>query len=342
MPYKVSGLLNKTARIIAINEENWAIESNTTKSGGAYSVTGLSVGLKTVIAICDGDAPLIFQHITPIVHDTQATGGIITYSGEYRIHTFTSSNQLNVVNGGNFEYLIVGGGGGGGTSQAGGGGGGGMLTGTVYNLGSGIYTITVGTGGPEATNGNNSSALGITVYGGGAGGNSGIDGNAGGCGGGGGVAASRPGNTWYYPIGGSGISGQGYRGGNAYQGQNIINGPGGGGGAGAHGNDNAADVNSHGGVGRLSSITGSAVYYGGGGGGGRGTINDHQGPGNGGTGGGGRGNDGYTYGSAGAGTDGLGGGGGGGSFWYDHGDRTHGANGGSGIVIVRYLYEGVH
>ncbi len=49
-----------------------------------------------------------------------ATGGTITESGGYRIHTFTSSGDF-VVSGGslNVEYLIVAGGGGGGASIGG-------------------------------------------------------------------------------------------------------------------------------------------------------------------------------------------------------------------------------
>ncbi|MDD5463776.1 MAG: IPT/TIG domain-containing protein, partial [Candidatus Moranbacteria bacterium] len=56
-----------------------------------------------------------------------ATGGTITTSGAYTIHTFTSSDTFSVTNGGEVEYLVVAGGGGGGTSSgtATGGGGGG-------------------------------------------------------------------------------------------------------------------------------------------------------------------------------------------------------------------------
>ena len=47
------------------------------------------------------------------------TGGTITTSGSYRIHTFTSGGNFVVPSGltlNNVEYLVVGGGGGGGAS----------------------------------------------------------------------------------------------------------------------------------------------------------------------------------------------------------------------------------
>ena len=85
-----------------------------------------------------------------------ATGGTVTTSGNYTIHTFTSSGTFEVTSGtGSVEYLIVAGGGGGGGSVAdawspGGGGAGGMRTGTV-TASTGSYTITVGNGGAAGT-----------------------------------------------------------------------------------------------------------------------------------------------------------------------------------------------
>ena len=44
-----------------------------------------------------------------------ATGGTVTQSGGYKIHTFTSDGTFTVNSGGDAEYLVVGGGGGGGS-----------------------------------------------------------------------------------------------------------------------------------------------------------------------------------------------------------------------------------
>ena len=63
-----------------------------------------------------------------------ATGGTKTTSGDYTVHTFTSSGSLVVASGaGNVEYLVIGGGGGGGGYRSGvsygwGGGAGGYRT----------------------------------------------------------------------------------------------------------------------------------------------------------------------------------------------------------------------
>jgi hypothetical protein len=154
-----------------------------------------------------------------------------------------------------------------------------------------------------------------------------------------------------YKYGGKGTSGQGYDGG--------AGGPqyysGGGGGAGGKGYDvpiNNSGNLPHGGVGVLSDINGTSYYWGGGGGGASYTITPG---GNGGNGGGGGGAVGTTTGGAGlnAGSPGGGGanntqcntpggnagantgGGGGGGSHYNL--TNQGGNGGSGIVIIRYL-----
>jgi len=63
---------------------------------------------------------------------TSATGGTVTTSGDYKIHTFTSVGSTNFVvssvgtaPNNTFQVLIVAGGGGGGGQYVGGGGGGG-------------------------------------------------------------------------------------------------------------------------------------------------------------------------------------------------------------------------
>ena len=78
-----------------------------------------------------------------------ATGGTITTSGDYKIHTFTSSGTFTVSAAGNaagsntVDYMVVaGGGGGGGSTSPGGGGGGGGGGGWRASSGtaSGSYT----------------------------------------------------------------------------------------------------------------------------------------------------------------------------------------------------------
>jgi hypothetical protein len=55
------------------------------------------------------------------IGNTIATGGTVTNSGGYTIHTFTSSGNFTVYVGGDVEYLVVAGGGGGGYDGGGGG-----------------------------------------------------------------------------------------------------------------------------------------------------------------------------------------------------------------------------
>lgn len=272
------------------------------------------------------------------------TGGTITTSGGFRIHTFTSSSSLVVPSGltlSNVEYLVVaGGGGGGGARSSPGGGAGGYRTSVVgatsggnssaetrLNLVAGSYTATVGAAASASSNGSNSVFSTITAIGGGGGLNT-VPGSSGGSGAGG------SGNDGVN-AGGSGTSGQGRNGG-AGSGTNGLanNGAGGGGGAagvGLPGGSPAGGPNGGGGAGGgglASSITGSSVIRAGGGGGTGHPTNSSSGAGGaGGAGGGGAGN---QNGVGGNGSVNTGSGGGSGS--------SAGGSGGSGIVIVRYAF----
>jgi hypothetical protein len=54
---KISGTLSNDARVLIVKESDWTLESNTEKSTGAFSVTGLSAGAKMLIARkSDGEA----------------------------------------------------------------------------------------------------------------------------------------------------------------------------------------------------------------------------------------------------------------------------------------------
>lgn len=273
---------------------------------------------------------------------TFATGGTITLTNGYRVHTFTSvgTSNLTVTIPGSVEVLIVAGGGGGG-DFGGGGGAGGFLTNAAYTVSGGSIMVTVGDGGAgtatpgtTGTKGQNSVFDVLTAYGGGGGGSRlstgtplpGLDGAGGGSGGGG-----SPSDGTYQGKGGAATNGQGNAGGNGPGSGNWGWGGGGGGGAGAAGAAANANNAGAGGVGLVSAICGSNVTYAGGGGGttytgGSGTV------GAGGAGGGGAGGKGAN---GVAGTANTGGGGGGGDT------GKVGGKGGSGIVIVRYVYQAV-
>jgi len=290
-----------------------------------------------------------------------ATGGTVTYSGGYTIHTFLASGTFTPNDLGNVDVLVVGGGGSGGGNLGGGGGGGGVVYATAFLVTAQAYTVTVGAGGTgvlgtqpgvAGNNGGNSVFGSLTANGGGGGGagDQSVAAKSGGSGGG----ASGYGTA----AGGAGTSGQGYAGGNG--GGGSTNYPGGGGG-GAGGAGSTASPSSakgaSGGPGVANSINGTSYYWGGGGGGG-GYVSGNGG-GNGGTGGGGGGGaDTGTAGTGGAGLNpggagsvgtttnackgGNGGantGGGGGGSGHSGGYWSYSGNGGSGIVIVRYLTQ---
>jgi hypothetical protein len=278
-----------------------------------------------------------------------ATGGTITTSGDYKIHTFNSSGTFTVSDAGNskgsnsVEYLIVAGGGGGGAgggANAGGGAGaGGYRTDTGVSVTAQAYPITVGAGGAgnvygvDLTTANPSAALSITSARGGSGGNGDghgarVDGQSGGSGGGASGVQTGGGSGGNSPP----VSPpQGNAGGQGGQGLGL--GGGGGGGASAVGANASSGAAGAGGNGSPSTINGSNVTRAGGGGGG----GNSYGPASGAGGGSGGGGSGATSASAGSvGTANTGGGGGGG---WGHPGPFDGGNGGSGVVIIRYKYQ---
>ena len=184
----------------------------------------------------------------------EATGGVITYAGGYKIHTFTSDGDFNIISGSaNVEVLLVGGGGGGGSERAGGGAGGQIYYNSSVQMTAGDYAITVGQGG-----------AGGVGYGG-----AGSDGGTSSIGdiysaGGGQPGAGNSGNPGWRGIPGTGING---------------------GGSGGYGS-NGGGVNTPGEDGSLYM----SQYWGGGGGGGGWQTDGRPG----GAGGGGRGGDGYS------------------------------------------------
>jgi len=256
------------------------------------------------------------------------TGGVITQSGGYTFHTFTSSGTFTTSTPVFAQILVVGGGGSGGGGNGGGGGGAGEVNFLSSSL-AGSSTIVIGNGGtstPDGVNGTNGQSttitggITITALGGGGGASYDRGGLSGACGGGagGGYSGSQAG----------GVGTQGFSGGNGYLGGYKS---GGGGGVAGVGGSATSTTSGNGGIGRVYSVNGVSYSVGGGGGGG--IIGGTNGVG---VNGGGRGaND--AGGNATAGTDGTGGGGGGGGYGATNGV---GAGGGSGIVVISYLTNG--
>ena len=293
----------------------------------------------------------------------EATGGTVTTSGDYKIHTFTGdgcfvvSQTANAVGGpADVSYIVVAGGasGGRGSNNGGGGGAGGYREGkdapsphTASPLAAGglpvaaqTYPITVGGGGATTnsvgggTNGSNSSFSTITSAGGGGGGayGPGAGGSNGGSGGGEGAnAGAGTGNT--PPV----SPPQGTPGGQTYA-PCTGKGQGAGGGAGQPGPNGLSNAGGDGGDGVGTAIggtsgtpgpNGSLKYFAGGGAGG---MNGGVSAGAGGYGGGGGGPTGNAPGGAATANTGGGGGGNG------HLNGVGGA-GGKGIVIIRYKFQ---
>jgi hypothetical protein len=300
------------------------------KNGGRLGPTATT----TTKGVFDVSEQYQFQRDGVWAPKPSLTGGTVTSDATYYYRMFTGSGTLTVSNGPvTADILVVAGGGGGGKALGGGGGAGGYQSFLSQSLGSGSYTVTVGSGGAGATSqnttrgssGGNSQfgALTASVGGGGGTGQSylypnGTGGASGGSGGGG----ARNNNA-----GGAGTPGQGNNGGSGSNSANAYAG-GGGGGAGAVGGNGSGSAAGAGGVG-LQWLNGA--YYAGGGGAG----SNGSGASAGGVGGGGNGSDDTgSYPPAGNGIANSGGGGGG----LGAGDNSglNGGAGGSGIVVLRY------
>ena len=301
------------------------------------------------IAISNSDGK-----VSPNPTYISASGGTITTSGDYKIHTFTGDGTFTVSSVGNtagsntVDYLVIAGGGGTGGSGTGGGGAGGYrfsdgtasgsysagpspLGASALPVSAQAYPIAVG-GGTTGGCGTGGNSVFSTITSTGGGGAATQHSQAGGSG----AGQSRPTSD---PEAGSIGAGnvppvsppQGNPGGASLSASKG----GGGGGAGGAGSDATPGTAGVGGVGLASSITASPVTRGGGGGGGAHFSGYNPGPASGGGGAGG------TYSSPGAGTNGTantggGAGGGGGRSGINGGGP---ATGGSGLVVIRYKYQ---
>ena len=344
---------------------------------GTLSVEGLAVTLVYVDAtkgwlVTDNGT----QDTAPTALYVTATGGTPLTSGDYKVHVFTGPGTFCVSCAGNpsgsttLEYLVAAGGANAGSTieassyASGGGGAGGFRLFTTapgsnspFNAPAGLtasvqgYPIIVGGGGSFPGNGSPSTFSTITSAGGGGGGadetagtpSGGRSGAAGGSGGGGGSGTGPPGAGNTPPTSPS----QGHPGSSSTGGGSTAGG--GGGGAGSTAGNTQASVGGAGGDGSYIADTnigptapsygtpgpvGSTRYFAGGGGGGAAYGSNASGTaGAAGSGGGGAGS--YTGGGT-NGTTNSGGGGGGGKGGTSVGTE---ANGGSGIVIIRYKFQ---
>ena len=346
---------------------NFTLEKN--NAGAVFIYVDATEGWQVFLDGSDADARQTF--IT-------ATGGTVTTSGDFKIHTFTGPGTFCVSQVGDegindvVDYLVVAGGGGSGrscgnSSNAGGGAGGfrasndtcmsGPQTSPLANS-SGLtvtasaFPITVGGGGPGAGSASQpapgvqgSSSVFSTITSTGGGGGAGVSGpgagTAGNGGSGGGAIRAQPAGTGNTPP----VSPpQGNNGGTGIAGGSSFGG-GGGGGAGAAGTNATPDTGGAGGIGSFMVQTGFAG------------CNGEPGPVSGAryfAGGGGGGHCAPSPSAVAAG--GIGGGGdggyqnstagsngvtntGGGGGAPGYGGSNQGGIGGSGIVIIRYKFQ---
>ena len=324
--------------------------------------TGSKLGFGRSAEVAAGPSP-----ISATGGNQTPANGLAPGNG-YKYHTFSSPGTFTVSSGNDtVEYLVVAGGGGG--ANGGGGGGGGLLSNSFEMpaptrqspfpvSGPVSYPVVIGGGGsgglayPGATDGTQGSPssfgpVSTTGGGGASGGDAGPPGHGNPGGSGGGASTETYGTGPFNPGGAAtnypGSTQQGFPGGGAYQysGGNLS--AGGGGGAGAAGQDGSPPGASprkagDGGVGlQFPAFTGpligapalnplSGYFAGGGGGGGWGNPG-----GSGGLGGGVAGSGSGITPDASQANTGGGGGGSGYPSWVP------GGNGGSGIVIIRYL-----
>jgi fibronectin-binding autotransporter adhesin len=278
---------------------------------------------------------------------SNASGGNeIQNIGIYRYHLFTSGGTFSVLNGGNFEVIVIGAGGGGGRNVGGGGGGGAKEPLSGYGsqiLPVGNYSVTVASGGSGGTTGrggvpSSTSFVGvstISALGGGGGSGTGDDN---------GINGGSGGGARFAGIAGLAFGSNTNNGGTAvpFPVGDPHYGAAGGGGATSVGSNGTTTIGGNGGQGILltsldtnltsanfTSFSGMTRVCSGGGGG---TFNGGT-PGSGGTGGGNGTNTQATTGGN-ATSFGSGGGGGGNS------PNLEGANGGNGfggLIIVRYI-----
>ena len=371
---------------VVIDTAGKLIDSTTGGVGGADRDFVLETNGQVVelVFVDDTSGYLVKQNNAPSDLDAdsytkfiEATGGTVTTSGDFKIHTFTGDGCFVVSqagSGGNnlgtVSYVVVAGGGEGGSAAPSNGGGGGGAGGyregkatydtytasplatTGLLVPATTYPITVGGGASQSPNaandmgaaGSNSVFSTITSAGGGGGkydGSANPAAQSGGSGGGGSAAGSPTG-----PVRNPGGSGntppvsppQGNPGGTGGPNASGAYGGGGGGGAGGAGDNNSNPANQAGDGGAgVSSEINGSAVTRAGGGGASSTASPAGSGGRGAGGPGGGGQGGFAPNGDGANGTANTGGGGGGGGYPAPGSSRGG--GGKGIVIIRYKFQ---
>lgn len=324
----VDGLISGTPSI----DGSFTFTVRATNDSGLFTDQSFTLNVENRVLASGGDT----------VMDTEISGN------SYRIHAFktTGNSTFDVSKSGKVDVLLVAGGGAGGDGDSSGsGGGGGLVYAEGVTVSTGANTITVGAGGTPTTtvgnNGGDSLAFGLTAKGGGGGGRgddtgtNGADGGSGGGGGndfGSGGIATQPGTNSSFSNG-TVIFDEGFDGGSSTTVDGDFGAPGGGASAAGVDASNDADAPHPGADGidmspYFTSIFGDSGYFAASGGAG---YRNGATIGVGGLGGGGGTPDGTGDTGNLNGQPNTGGGGAG------EDDDAQGHNGGSGIVIVRYL-----
>ena len=361
----------------------YSVSSGSLPTGLSLSSTGLISGTldaspntySFTITASDGTNTPVSRAFSLQVLAT-ITGGTITTSGLYTIHTFLGNGTLSSNVPLTADMMIIAGGGPGGGNLAGGGGAGGYQYLTSQSISSGSYNVVIGAGGAgvpgvqDAGRGSNGADTTFGNFAASIGGGAGGSGEPGALGHHNGNSGGSGGGQSGYTIGSSYTStrssataGQGNVGGLSGRGGPGYPGAGGGGSAG-QGNDVSSSTSraGAGGAGTANSILGTTYYWAAGGGGGN---YDHSGgAGNGGIGGAGGGGTNYNGGTVGsgggsalnpgqdgfirtnqAGSGAQGGGNAGANTGSGGGGSMHcfyvSGSGGSGIVVLRYLTSSV-
>ena len=352
---------NASDPLVTSNGTQGDVWVNTT-SGEVYVLTDATTDANVWTNVGEGTGAQPFNGMV-------ATGGTITTDGDYKVHTFNSSDPFEVTTLGDIgtvEVLVVAGGGSGGSGYGGGGGAGGVVHHTTKTVTATSFPVVIGAGGSSVTSagdgntGNDSTIFSMTAKGGGFGGGYDRASGDGGCGGGestGNAANTEKGSTNQGAVSGATVYGNN-------GGEHNLTGAwhaAGGGGAGAAGGapDNSGSNGANGfagdggaGVffanfthaGTSGTNTGtSGGYFAGGGGGGSEAFSAFANYLNGGNGGAGGGVQHYlgtnNNGPGGSGLVNTGGGGAGNTNASTSGSTPATGAGGSGIVMIRYKFQ---
>ena len=195
-------------------------------NGGCFNAELNTMGQSVTLIYVDGtrgwkNIQDSTSNVTGAPNFINATGGTITTSGDFKIHTFTGDGNFCISTAptpgnNNVDYLVIAGGGSGGVPNGGGGGGGGfreahttpvsgsytaspLATSSPLPVSAQNYPVTVGGGGSSGNCGSNSIFSTITSTGGGKGGTQGNGGSNGGSGGGAGRDSNTSGGTGNTP-----------------------------------------------------------------------------------------------------------------------------------------------